>query len=522
MGTERELKFDVEGDRPLDLHGLAAEVGPERTLTLVADYWDTPSGRLRGWGVTVRHRRASDGSEDGWTVKVPVPDDVAPPGARSRLELDVPGDPSAPPARVVQVVVGLAGTERLGRVARLTTVRTSIELTRPGGRPGHGPGVRTDRDRVTVEVADRTDRFDQLEIESTGDDDLLVEVARWAEDIGLAPSASANKLEQALGPGTAVAPDPVELRKRSPLSDVLRAAVVGPVRTLVSHDPLLRNDLSGVPTVGAVMPVADAGNGNRWRPDAEVVHRARVATRRLRSDLRSLRPFLDRPSVDHLRTELKWLGGLLGDLRDTQVLRDRLRPLGDTHTFVTRVDEQMALHGRRLASAMGSDRYRELVEDLLYVSHHVPVREGVDVDGRAGDALMDRDRWAWRRLSAAVEAAEHAPSGTGAADEAVHEVRKAAKRARYLAQLSAPVLGRDADAAAGRLEELQDQLGARQDAVALQHWIEHFVAVAGQGLDAATAFRSGELHMAARLDPARTADWRPLWRRARRHRPSTW
>lgn len=523
MGTERELKYDLEGGRAIDLDGLPVEVGPERTVTLIADYWDTPSGRLRAWGVTVRHRHASDGTEDGWTVKVPVPADVdGTPGARSRLEIDVPGDPSAPPAHVVEVVVGLAGLEPLRRVARLTTIRRSCDVTRRGGRPGHDPGASLDRDLVTVEVADRVARFDQLEVESTGDDELLDEFAEWAGRSGLAPSRSANKLEQALGPGTATAPPEVRLRKRSSVEDVLRAALVGPVRTLLSHDPLLRDDLSRVPPLGTAMPVADAANGNRWRPDAEVVHRSRVATRRLRSDLRSLRPLLDRPSVDHLRAELKWLGGLLGELRNAQVLRQRLRPLGDTHTFVTRVDEQMALHGRRLASAMGSDRYRELLEDLLYVTERVPVRDDLDVSGRARDVLADRNRWAWRRVRRAARDAKDAPAGTSTADEAVHELRKAAKRARYLAELSTPVLGSSAGTAAGRLEDLQDLLGARQDAVALQHWIEHFVAVEGAGLDAATAFRSGELHMAARLDPARTTDWRPLWRRARKRRPSTW
>ncbi|UDY36117.1 CYTH and CHAD domain-containing protein [Dermatobacter hominis] len=523
MGTERELKFDLGPGAPVDVDDDVAAAGPARSATLVAEYWDTPSGRLRAWGVTVRHRHASDGSEDGWTVKVPVPADAkGTPGARSRVEIDVPGDPSTPPARVVEVVTGLAAHEHLERVARLTTVRTSTELARPGGRPGHEPGARIDRDEVTVEVDGRTDRFHQLEVESTGDDELLDAIAGWAGDAGLTPSAAANKLEQALGPGRPSAPDPVALRRRSSLHDVLRAAVVGPVRTLVAHDPLLRDDLSRVPTVGAGIAGAAPADQEPWQPEVEVVHHARVATRRLRSDLRSLRPFLDRPRIDHVRAELQWFGRLLGDLRDAQVLRQRLRPWGRTHPFVARLDQQLALHGRRLASAMGGDRYRALVEELLDAASDLPVREGVDTSVRARDALQDRNRWAWRRLRDAATEAGEAPGGTAAADEAVHEVRKAAKRARYLAELSAPVLGHDARRAASRLEDLQDLLGSRQDAVALQRWIERYVTVEGSGLDAPTAFRAGELHMAARLDPARTQDWHPVWDRARKRRPSTW
>jgi CHAD domain-containing protein len=121
-----------------------------------------------------------------------------------------------------------------------------------------------------------------------------------------------------------------------------------------------------------------------------------------------------------------------------------------------------------------------------------------------------------------VRRADEVPSGTADSDVAVHEVRKATMRARSLALLSAPVLGHAAEVAAGRLGELQDLLGARQDAVALQRWIERFVALEGSGLDPATAFRAGELHMAARLDPARTRDWHRVWERARRRRPSRW
>ena len=85
-----------------------------------------------------------------------------------------------------------------------------------------------------------------------------------------------------------------------------------------------------------------------------------------------------------------------------------------------------------------------------------------------------------------------------------------------------PVLGPSADEAADRLDALHRRLVDRHEALMLQRWIEHFVAVSGPELDAATAFRAGELHMAARLDPARTADWRRSWRRARRRRPERW
>jgi CHAD domain-containing protein len=46
-----------------------------------------------------------------------------------------------------------------------------------------------------------------------------------------------------------------------------------------------------------------------------------------------------------------------------------------------------------------------------------------------------------------------------------HELRKAAKRARYAAEVAAPVHGADATALAAALQELQDLLGEQHDSV---------------------------------------------------------
>src|SRR5206468_1899371 len=58
--------------------------------------------------------------------------------------------------------------------------------------------------------------------------------------------------------------------------------------------------------------------------DPEAIHQARVATRRLRSDLRTFEPLMDRDWTTRLRADLQWLGADLGDVRDLEVLRARL------------------------------------------------------------------------------------------------------------------------------------------------------------------------------------------------------
>ena len=67
-------------------------------------------------------------------------------------------------------------------------------------------------------------------------------------------------------------------------------------------------------------PVAAAGQ------DPEGVRRMRVATRRLRSDLRSFAGVLDPAWAESLRRELRWLARALGSVREVDVLAGPDRP----------------------------------------------------------------------------------------------------------------------------------------------------------------------------------------------------
>ena len=60
----------------------------------------------------------------------------------------------------------------------------------------------------------------------------------------------------------------------------------------------------------------------RDKPDA--VHQMRVTVRRLRSTLQSFTGIIPKAKTEHLRAELKWLGGVLGGARDNEVLADHL------------------------------------------------------------------------------------------------------------------------------------------------------------------------------------------------------
>ena len=60
----------------------------------------------------------------------------------------------------------------------------------------------------------------------------------------------------------------------------------------------------------------------RDKPDS--VHQMRVTVRRLRGALQSFTGIVSKKETEHLRAELKWLGGVLGTARDNEVLADHL------------------------------------------------------------------------------------------------------------------------------------------------------------------------------------------------------
>ena len=85
------------------------------------------------------------------------------------------------------------------------------------------------------------------------------------------------------------------------------------------------------------------------------VHRARVATRRLRSALRGYAPLLDRDAVESLVGKLRWLARALGAARDLEVLHVRLEELLAEEPEPVAAD---ALRTRLFRDQRGSDRLR--------------------------------------------------------------------------------------------------------------------------------------------------------------------
>lgn len=273
---------------------------------------------------------------------------------------------------------------------------------------------------------------------------------------------------------------------------------------------------------GLVERLAEREAGVRQGDDPEDVHQARVAVRRLRSVLRTFGDVLEPEWATALRDELRWLGRLLGDVRDAEVLRDRLqsqagwiaaedRPV--VKRLIGRLNARRDRARARLIEQMTTDRYRSLV-DALDAAAREPALLPEVAAVPADVALRPGLQKLWKRLDAAIEQVVT----EGATDEALHFVRIRSKRVRYAAEAVTSVFGKPARRFARAASALQDVLGEHQDAVVAGAWLRRAAATTPD-----VAFVAGEL-VALEASAARSAraKWPAAWRSLSRKKLRFW
>jgi CHAD domain-containing protein len=216
-------------------------------------------------------------------------------------------------------------------------------------------------------------------------------------------------------------------------------------------------------------------------PDA--VHRMRVASRRLRSTLATFGPLFAGSQVKDLRAELRWLGTMLGPVRDVEVMRAHLQATVTTLPAQGDPAEALAGLGRELAGrhaeaqenliqALDSPRYALLLDAFATFVTEPPWADPAHSEDRQQrhtlEALVARACARVDRAADAADAAQTVKANAGGFDVAgpeLHEVRKTAKRARYAAEVAIPSAGSPARLLARRMEELQEVLGRHQDSL---------------------------------------------------------
>lgn len=208
------------------------------------------------------------------------------------------------------------------------------------------------------------------------------------------------------------------------------------------------------------------------RAGENVVHPTRVAVRRLRSTLRVFGDLFDVARAGHLEDELIWWAGLLGEVRDLDVLLEAVTAqvaalppelvLGPvTATLETEVAVRRKVGLDVVHAAMDAERYRALVALLEAWRRDPPFTEAGDVPATRVRVYVRRaEKKVSRRLAAAVTARE---GGDEHADELFHSARKAGKRHRYAVEAAVPLWGARAERTVLERKALQDLLGAHQD-----------------------------------------------------------
>ena len=439
---------------PLADSGQSWVVGDGVEQRLESVYWDTVDLRLSRWDCSLRHRPG-----EGWTLHIPDPG-----GTRSPLRFDGPA--RHPPEPAVKLVRAYARHAPLQPVARLSTWRRLEPLCDDAGQTL----LTVIDDEVSILQGRRVAaRFRELSVVAAEDEAALTDVvvARLSAAGAVVTRTIPNHI-RALGPIASVpevATPPLSAEPRA--SEVVRAAIATAVTNLLRRDP-----------------------GVRLGGDPEDVHQARVALRRLRSNLRTFKALVEPEWSTQLRQETGWLAGELGGVRDREVLLERLESElaglepGDRRVvrdLPERLRTELENARSELRSAYESDRYLDLVELLIDAARY-PRLTG-DASVPALEVLPALVRKPWRALRRDVQALPADPP-----DAALHRVRILAKRARYAAEAAAAVVGQPAARFAKRAAALQTVLGEHQDSVVAREWIR---GAAGRG---GRAFAAGILY----------------------------
>ena len=422
---EREAEFQADLGFPLPRFPGVERVEILPTEELNTAYFDTHDYRLWQQDISLRHR-LGEADAGVWTLKLPSP---APASARNPSEVSWSGDRDALPSEATQLLQGLVRRKTLIQIAELLTGRRRRILYDAAGVAR----AELDDDTVTVIGGSRDGlRFRRIEVEAMGGDVGWIELlAKELRRLG-AGVDDRPELAKALDLPVQVSAN-ANIDRSALIVDVVRASLANALNRLLSHDVALRLEPQN--------------------PAPEDVHQARVATRRLRADLKTFRALLDPVWVEHTRDELRWLGKLLGHVRDLDVLKASLstdeigRRCALASTGLDELSGLLAAEHRAasetLARELAGARYEDLLDRVHAAVQRPPFFGALPATSLAKDVLPGLVRRPWRVLRRRVRKAELQPS-----DRELHRIRIGAKQLRYAAEVAAPVVGKGAARAA--------------------------------------------------------------------------
>ena len=348
---ERELKFEADD---IQVDRLGGE--PLELRTFASSYYDTEDRRLLRAGITLR-RRVENGLSN-WQLKLP--------SGESRLELEEPGGPAAPPPGLARLLSGILRGSELELLAMLETRRH--------GRLVEGVEVTID-DVSVLDGMSVVRRFSEIEAELVNAFPSSIEhVDEALRELGARPGTKTPKIMRVVGLPPIPRVDP-----KAPALEHLRGFVRAQLDELRSNDPIVRAT-----------------------DNADAIHDMRVAVRRLRAVLRTARPILERAWSDSLRHELDLFGKLLGAVRDLDVLMEHLADeakeldagASETEALLAPLRADRDRARARLRKALEDQRYFLLLDRLETAAGSLPItRADLTVEQLAGENSRSFAPW---------------------------------------------------------------------------------------------------------------------------------
>ncbi|QNE48178.1 CYTH and CHAD domain-containing protein [Glaciihabitans sp. INWT7] len=453
--AEIERKYDVTSSTALpDLPSIDGvfRVEESQVFDLDAVYFDTANMVLAAHHITLRRRTGGD--DAGWHLKLPVSDDE-----RSELHEPLGSDPQSVPHRLLEQVAVLVRSRELTPVVHLITRRTVHRLR---GRHDELLALFCDDEVTTARLAGDPleQQWREWELELVdGQIPLLDAAERLFSASRVSRSDSRSKLARALGDGVPQHPAPAALER-----DTAGALLVTALREyrdeLVRTDPLVRED----------------------RPES--IHDMRVATAKFRAAVGTFHSLIANEDATTLRTELGWIGHILGGARDLDVIAARLAgrlrteseaqiigPVGERISHQLSKDSSAAK--AVLLESLDSPRYFRLLDQIDAFVAHPPLRESADA--AASGVLPGIVDHRIRALFTAMHDADQTIDRSRH-DLALHEVRKAAKEVRYAAEVLLPIRPNRARRLAKIAKLVQDTLGEQHDSVVARQTLERLSA----------------------------------------------
>jgi triphosphatase len=466
--VEIEWQFDALDLRPVErwistLPALSIATDPAQTITALAKtprrlvdvYFDTEDWRMAAAGFVVRTRQR--GREQEATLKDTKP--AADNGLRQRLEVTevLPEGglgalgPAGPVGRRVHAI---AGRRPLREILQVRTRRRPFAL-RVGGVDA--AEIALDDTLIVVGQGQRPMQLRRVEVEVRPEWLEALEPIVWQlrSACGLQP-ASLSKFEAGLLAVGANIPTPPDLGRTevipdSSMGDLAYAVIRRQLAVLRQKEP-----------------------GTRLGEDPEELHDMRVATRRLRA---ALDLFVDTLPVRArtYRSELSWLAGVLGTVRDLDVqqeaqaeMADAVKgwsallgtapdddPLADLAALLQREREAARVD---MLAALDSPRWERLQRGLASMVQQGPLRRSVATRLPAVIGVPDL---VTARHVAVVNAAKRSRRSGAASD--FHRLRIRGKRLRYALEFSTELYGGRTERYTKQLTTLQDELGRMQD-----------------------------------------------------------